>query len=355
VSRWALLTPIASALLLVGAILMPVGAVLALVCLVGLMGSVIASVHHAEVVAHRVGEPFGTLVLSLAITIIEVALILSMMLANPTATATLPRDTVFATVMIICNGVVGLCLLVGGIRHREQSFHLEGANTGLATLIALSSLALVLPAFTTTVPGPTYSRAQLAFASIASIVLWATFVFVQTVRHRDYFLSAADPDAAHVQAGPPSDRLAAASFGLLLVALIAVVGLAKVLSPKIEMAMAAAGAPKSAIGIVIALLVLLPETWAAARAAAANQLQTSFNLAFGSALASIGLTIPAVAVASVFVNVPLALGLDSKELVLLVLSFVVASITLVSGRTHVMPGVVHLVIFAAFVFFALIP
>jgi Ca2+:H+ antiporter len=350
---WALLTPIASALLLFGAILMPVGVVLALVCLVGLMGSVIASVHHAEVVAHRVGEPFGTLVLSLAITIIEVALILSMMLANPTATATLPRDTVFATVMIICNGVVGLCLLVGGIRHREQSFHLEGANTGLATLIALSSLTLVLPAFTTTVPGPTYSRAQLAFASIASIVLWATFVFVQTVRHRDYFLSADDPAAAH--AGSPTNRLAAASFGLLLVALIAVVGLAKVLSPKIEVAMAAAGAPKSAIGIAIALLVLLPETWAATRAAAANQLQTSFNLAFGSALASIGLTIPAVAVASVFVNVPLALGLDSKELVLLVLSFVVASITLVSGRTHVMPGVVHLVIFAAFVFFALIP
>ena len=352
---WALLTPIGAAVLLAAALMIAVGNVLAIACLVALMSAVIASVHHAEVVAHRVGEPFGTLVLSLAITTIEVALIVSLMLANPVGTSTLPRDTVFATVMIICNGVVGLCLLVGGIRHREQAFHVEGANTGLATLIALSALTLVLPAFTTSTPGPEYTRAQLTFAAIASLALWSMFVFVQTVRHRDYFLPVNSADEAGAHAATPSNRLAAASFGMLMVALVAVVGLAKVLSPKIEVAMTAAGAPKSAIGIAIALLVLLPETWAATRAARANHLQTSLNLAFGSALASIGLTIPAVAVASVLLGMPLALGLESKEIVLLVLSFVVASITLVSGRTHVMQGAVHLTIFAAFVFFALVP
>jgi len=352
---WALAIPIGAAVLLAVALMIPLGAVLAVVCLIALMGAVIASVHHAEVVAHRVGEPFGTLVLSLAITTIEVALIVSLMLANPAGTSTLPRDTVFATVMIICNGVVGLCLLVGGLRHREQTFHIEGANTGLATLIALSALTLVLPAFTTSSAGLTYTRPQLAFAAIASLALWSMFVFVQTVRHRNYFLPVNGHDEAVAHAGAPSNRLAAASFGMLMIALVAVVGLAKVLSPRIEIAMDAAGAPKSAIGIAIALLVLLPETWAAARAARADRLQTSLNLAFGSALASIGLTIPAVAVASVLLGVPLALGLEPKELVLLVLSFFVASITLVSGRTHVMQGAVHLTIFAAFVFFALIP
>ena len=352
---WALLIPIGAAILLAAALLVPVGVVLAIACLAALMGTVIASVHHAEVVAHRVGEPFGTLVLSLAITIIEVALIVSMMLSNPAGTAALPRDTVFATVMIICNGVVGLCLLVGGLRHREQAFHVEGANTALATLIALTALTLVLPAFTVSAPGPSYTVPQLIFAAVASLVLWSMFVFVQTVRHRDYFLPVDRPDDTRAHAAPPSNRLAATSFLMLIVALVAVVGLAKVLSPRIEAAVNAAGAPRSAIGIVIALLVLLPETWAAARAAQANRLQTSLNLAFGSALASIGLTIPAVAAASVKMGVPLALGLDPKELVLLVMSFLVASITLVSGRTHVMQGVVHLVIFAAFVFFALLP
>ena len=352
---WALVIPIAAAGLLAAALALPTSAAMAIACVAALAGAVVAAVHHAEVVAHRVGEPFGTLVLSLAITIIEVALILSMMLADARAKTTLPRDTIFSAVMIICNGVVGLCLLVGGLRHREQSFHVEGANTGLATLIALTTLSLVLPAFTTSSAGPTYTVAQLAFAAIASLVLWGMFVFVQTVRHRDYFLPVGTAADESVHSSAPSTRLAMASSGMLLVALVAVVGLAKVLSPVIEVAVAAAGAPQAAIGIAIAMLVLLPETAAAVRAAIANRLQTSLNLAFGSALASIGLTIPAVAFASVVIGVPLELGLQPKDLVLLVLSFVVASITLVSGRTHVMQGIVHLAIFAAFVFFALVP
>ncbi len=352
---WALLIPIAAIALLAVALAVPVGVALAIVCALALMGAVIAAVHHAEVVAHRVGEPFGTLVLALAITIVEVALIVSMMLAGGPAKATLPRETIFSAIMIICNGVVGLCLLLGGLRHHEQSFHVEGANTALATLIALSTLALVLPTFTTSSTGSTYTVAQITFAATASLVLWAAFVFVQTVRHRDYFLPVHDTADEDLHAAPPSARLSWASFGMLLVGLVAVVGLAKVLSPSIEAAVAAAGAPQAVIGIAIAMLVLLPETWAAARAARANRIQTSLNLAFGSALASIGLTIPAVALASVLIGMPLTLGLEAKDLVLLVLTFVVASITLVSGRTHVMQGMVHLVIFAAFLFLAFVP
>ena len=257
--------------------------------------------------------------------------------------------------MIICNGVVGLCLLVGALRHHEQAFHIEGANTGLAALIAMATLSLVLPTFTTSSPAGTYTVPQLAFAAIASLALWGAFVFVQTVRHRDYFLPPADVANEDVHAPPPSNRRAAISFGLLLVALVAVVGLAKVLSPSIERAVDAADAPKTIIGIAIAMLVLLPETWAAIRAAWSNRIQTSLNLAYGSALASIGLTIPVVAVASVWLALPLELGLQPKDMVLLTLTFVVSSITLVSGRTHLMQGAVHLVILAAFLFLALIP
>jgi len=352
---WAWAVPAAAAALLIAALLLPLGALLGTACAAVLIAAVMVAVHHAEVVAHKVGEPFGTLVLAIAVTVIESALILSMMLAGGPDTGALPRDTIFSAVMIICNGVVGICLLLGGLRHHEQSFRLEGANSALATLISLSTLSLVLPSFTVSAPGPTYTVAQLAFAAVASLVLWGTFVFVQTVRHRDYFLptgSAADED---VHAQPPSARRAWASFGLLFVSLIAVVGLAKVLSPAIERAVAAAGAPKATIGIAIALLVLLPETWAAVRAAYANRFQTSINLALGSALASIGLTIPVVALAAVLLEQQLMLGLGAKELVLLILTFLVSAFTLATGRTNMMLGVVHVVIFAAFLFLALVP
>jgi Ca2+:H+ antiporter len=351
---WASLLPVGAVALLVVALLLPVGTTLVVLCGLALIGAVIAAVHHAEVVAHRLGEPFGTLVLTASITIIEVALIVTMMLGGPDKD-TLPRDTIFSTIMIICNGVVGLCLLIGGLRHHEQTFHIVGANTALATLIALSTLSLVLPAFTTSSHGSTYTTAQLTFAAIASLALWGAFVFIQTVRHRDYFLPVDNVADEDIHAPPPSIPLAWTSFGLLFVALVSVVGLSKVISPSIEGALDSAGAPKTVLGIVIAMLVLLPETWAAVRAAHANRLQTSLNLALGSALSSIGLTIPAVALTSVLIGMPLVLGLQAKELVLLVLTFLVASITLVSGRTHIMQGAVHIVIFAAFLFLALVP
>ncbi len=352
---WSWLAPIAAVVLLGIGLLVPVGALLALLCAAALIAAIIAAVHHAEVVAHKLGEPFGTLVLTASITIIEVALIVMMMLGGGADKAVLPRDTIFSAIMITCNAVVGLCLLVGGLRHGEQTFHVLGANSALAVLIALSTLTLVFPAFTTSSAGPTYTLSQLTFAAIASLTLWGIFVFVQTVRHRDYFLpvkNVADEDS---HAPPPSAALAWASFGLLFVTLAAVVGLTKVVAHGVEAALQAAGAPPAVLGIAIAMLVLLPETGAAVRAAHANRLQTSLNLALGSALSSIGLTIPAVALTSTVIGMPLALGLGSKELVLLVLTFLVASITLVSGRTHALLGAVHLVMFAAFLFLAFVP
>ena len=353
--RWALLLPFAAAALLGAALALPMNGGIAAACAVALIGAVIAAVHHAEVVAHRVGEPFGTLVLAIAITVIEVALIVSMMLAGGEGKAELPRDTIFSAVMIICTGVVGICLLVGGLHHHEQSFQLDGANSALAALVAMAGLSLVLPSFTTSSSGGTYTVSQLAFVAISSLALWAVFVFVQTVRHRDYFLPPTNADDEDIHAKPPSNSRAWASFGLLLIGLVSVVGLAKQLSPTIEAAVAAAGAPKAVIGIAIALLVLLPETWAAVRAARADRLQTSMNLALGSALASIGLTIPVVVVAAVLLDLPLVLGLAAKDLVLLLLTFIVGAITLGTGRTNLMQGAVHLVLFAAFLFLSLVP
>jgi Ca2+:H+ antiporter len=319
-----------------------------------LIATVFAAVYHAEVVAHRTGEPFGTLVLAVAVTVIEVSLIVSVMLAAPAEKAGLARDTVFAAVMIVCNGIVGLCLLWGGARHHEQGFQVHGASAALAVLAALTILTLILPNVATTVPGPLFSMPQLIFAGIVSLVLYGSFVFVQTVRHRDYFLPVVHGEQdAH--APPPSGKTAAISLGLLLAALVAVVGLAKSLTPTLESGVAWLNVPKAVVGIVIATLVLLPEGLAALRAARANRLQTSLNLALGSALASIGLTIPTVAGVSIVIRQPLELGLTEKDQVLLALTLLVGVITLGTGRTTVLQGIVHLVIFAAFLFFAVVP
>ena len=320
-----------------------------------LLAAVISSVHHAEVVAHRLGEPLGTLVLALAVTVIETALILSVMLAGGAHTAALPRDTIYAAVMIICNGVIGLCLLIGAWHHREQQFRIEGMGAGFAALATLSVLVLVMPSLTTTVSGPVYSYSQLLFVALSSGALWLIFVFVQTVRHRDYFLPAVHADDESIHAPAPTKGKAWLSMLMLLLALLSVIGLAKLLSPSIEYLVGAFNAPQMMVGIVIAMIVLLPETWAALRAARADRLQTSMNLAMGSALASIGLTIPVVVLASVLLDLPLELGLHAKDMALLALTFLVGSITLASGRTHLMHGAVHLVLFAAFLFLTLVP
>lgn len=323
---------------------------------VALIASVMAAVQHAEVVAHRVGEPFGALILALAVTVIEVSLIVSLKLSGSAGQASLARDTVFATVMIVCNGIVGLCLLVGALRNHVAVFRIEGSSPALAVLIPLTTLSLVLPQFTTTTAGPTYSNSQFAFAGLMSLLLFGVYVFVQTIRHREHFLppnSPGDPRAEHGE--PPARSAAIMAFALLCAALVAVVGLAKALAPSIEAAVRMIGAPSSFVGIIIALIVLLPETGAAFRAALHNRMQISLNLALGSALATIGLTIPAIGFVSIVFGMPMTLGLPPKEIVLLLLTFAVSTITLASGKATVLHGTVHLVVFAAFLFLSIVP
>ncbi|WP_030858729.1 calcium:proton antiporter [Streptomyces sp. NRRL S-37] len=358
-AQWTTLVPVLAVVLLAltwgrelpGWVVVLVTAVLA--------GSVLAAVHHAEVVAHRVGEPFGSLVLAVAVTVIEVALIVTLMLDGGDKSATLARDTVFAAVMITVNGILGLSLLVGSLRHGTAVFNSEGTGAALATVATLATLSLVLPTFTTSKPGPEFSTVQLTFAAVSSLILYALFVATQTVRHRDYFLpivkqsETAAPEEEHAEA--PSTRTALISLGLLGLALIGVVGLAKGVSPTIESGVEAAGLPHSVVGVIIALLVLLPETIAAVRASRRNQVQTSMNLALGSAMASIGLTIPAVALASLWLPGPLVLGLGNTHMVLLALTMVVGALTVVPGRATPLQGGVHLVLLAAYLELALNP
>jgi Ca2+:H+ antiporter len=351
---WTIVAPIAGWLLIAGTVLGFGGFYLVLLA-AGLIASVLAAVHHAEVVAHRVGEPYGTLVLAIAVTVIEVALIVSLMLAGGPETAALARDTVFAAVMIILNGMVGLCLLAGGSRFREQEFGLYGVSAALTTLAAIAVLTLVLPNYTVTTPGPVYSPSQLAFIAVVSLVLYGTFVLVQAVRHRDYFLPVEAAGNEEVHAAPPTPRATTVSALLLIVCLVAVVLLAKSLAPSVEAAVASAGAPKALVGIIIAAVVLLPEGLAAFRAARLNRIQTSLNLALGSALASIGLTIPAVAIVSLVTGWTLELGLDTKSTVLLLLSLFIATLSLSTGRTTVLQGVVHLMVFAVYLFVTIVP
>jgi Ca2+:H+ antiporter len=358
-NRWTTLVPVFAAVLLVftwGRKDLP-GVVVALVTVV-LAGAVLAAVHHAEVIAHRVGEPFGSLVLAVAVTIIEVALIVTLMADGGDKSSTLARDTVFAAVMITCNGIVGLVLIVASLRHGTAVFNPEGTGAALATVATLATLSLVLPTFTTSKPGPEFSGAQLTFAALSSLALYGLFVATQTVRHRDYFLPVShqgETITKDIHADAPSARTALISLGLLGLALIGVVGLAKGVSPTIESGVEAAGLHHAVVGVIIALLVLLPETIAALRSARRDRVQTSLNLALGSAMASIGLTIPAVALASIWLSGPLVLGLGSTHMVLLALTVVVSSLTVVPGRATPLQGGVHLVLFAAYLELAINP
>jgi len=328
------------------------GLVFAAVLLVILFGTVFAAVHHAEVIAERIGEPYGTLLLTLAVTIIEVALIATIMLGEKTVT-TLARDTVFAVVMIVCNGLVGICILTGGLRYREQDIQVTGSNLYLSVLAVLATITLVMPNYTLTTPGPVYSAGQLGFVSVVTILLYGVFLYTQTVRHRDYFIidfTGAANDGAHL-----SNRMMLLSTGLLLVSLLAVVLLAKKFSQVVDAGAALIGAPPAFAGVLVALLILLPESVAAVAAARKNDLQKSINLALGSSLATIGLTIPAVAVAAYALDKQLVLGLSPQDMVLLALTFVLGMLTFGTGRTNILFGLVHLVVFAVFMFLVFVP
>ena len=356
---WTILVPLGALVFVVAVMLALPGRVpgwLVPVAVPLLLATVFAAVHHAETIAHRLGDPYGAILLALAVTIIEVALIVSVLLSAPPGTSEIARDTVFAAIMIVLNGIVGLCLLVGGIRHHEQGFQARGATGALAVLGTVAVLALVLPNFTLAVPGPVYAPPQLMFVAITSLALYGLFLFVQMIRHRDDFRDVrTDGDDPGHAAPPPGRRTMTAALVLLPLALLAVVGLAEALAPTVEHAVARAGLPAALVGVTIAMTVLLPEGTAALRAARANRIQTSLNLALGSALASICLTIPTVAVLSVILGQPLVLGLESEHIVLLVLSLFMVTLSLAMGRTTILQGGVHLVIFGAFLTLAAMP
>ena len=317
-----------------------------------LVGSVLVAVHHAELVALWLGEPYGTLVLTLAVTIIELALIVSLMLTGEPSPS-LARDTVLAVVMLVLNGLAGICIVAGTLRHREQQFRTLGANAFLAVLVPMAVLVLVMPNYTLTTPGPYYSTLQLIFVGATCFSLYLVFLFVQTVRHQDYFVPANEVEAEH--SATPQARIGAISAGLLVLSLVAVILLAKLLAPHIEQGILAIGAPLKLAGVLVAAIVLLPEFFAALRAARRNQLQTSINLALGSAVACIGLTVPAVVVIAIWLGQPLALGIDNESTVLLMLSFLVAMLTYGQGRTNLLSGFVHLVLLASYVFLIFAP
>jgi len=322
-----------------------------------LIGAVLSAVHHAVVIAHRTVEPYGTLVLSISVTIIEVSLIIAMMLAGHEGAEFIARDAVFATVMIVINGVVGLCIFIGGLKHHEMSFRNEGTNSALGVLTAMATFILVMPMVTVSTPGPDFTKSQLAFAGIACLALYIAFLFFQIISHRDYYLPKKEQGKTNndTHADKPSNLKTAFSVALLLISLIVAVGLAEALNPAIEAKVKAAGAPKTVVGVAIAMLVLLPESYAAVRAVRANRLQSSLNLALVSALASIGLTIPTVATIAIIFNLPLSLGISSLNMTLMYLSFFIETLTLAIGRTTLLQGVVHLIIFFEFLFLSLVP
>jgi Ca2+:H+ antiporter len=327
------------------------GLVFAALLLMILFGTVFAAVHHAEVIAQRIGEPYGTLLLTLAVTVIEVALIATIMLGDK-AVPTLARDTVFAVVMIVCNGLVGICILAGGIRYREQDVQVTGSNLYLSVLIVLATITLIMPNYTLTTPGPVYSTLQLGFVSVATLLLYGVFLYTQTILHRDYFITGR---AAADDGTPVTNRVLRLSAVLLLVSLLAVVLLAKKFSLVVDFATVRIGAPPAFAGVLVALLILLPESVAAVAAARKNDLQKSINLALGSSIATIGLTIPAVAVAAYVLDKQLVLGLSEQDMVLLVLTFVLSMLTFGTGRTNILFGLVHVVVFAIFVFLVFVP
>lgn len=325
-------------------------------CFLGL--SVMVSVHHAEIIAHKIGEGLGTLVLALSVTIIEVGLIISLMGKGGEDAAILARDTVFSAVMIITNGMVALCLILGGLKFKEQEFQVQGSRSLLVVLIALSGLVFVLPNHTSTGTYGAFSSLQGIVIGGICLILYFLFVIFQTKTHKSYFepMVQGDGEVDDGHGGHEISNVDAwLSFFSLCTSLIAVILLAKKLSPTIEYIIVTLGAPKSAVGLLIATIVLLPETWAAITAARNNRLQTSLNLALGSGIASIALTIPVVIGYSIYIQKDLVLGLDGKGLAFLMMTFGVGIITLGTGKTTLLQGAVHGGILTAYFLLSFIP
>lgn len=319
------------------------------------IGSVFATLEHAEILSAKAGEPLGTLLLTISVTIIEVA-IMSSMIAHGSEDPTEAREAVFSAIMIVCNGLVGLCLLLGGFRHGEQELQPMGASAYLAVLIALSVLTLIIPDVTTSTPGPTLSAKQLAFVSVLSIVLYSAFLFIQTVRHRSYFTDVHAAAVGHAAEKPTPGRTLVALIGLAA-SLLGVSLLAERVIPDLEDGLNRAGVAEvnAVTGAVVALLVLLPESLNSIRAAYRNALQTSLNGALGSVVATIGLTVPAVGLFSVWTGKEIMFGLGKRDATMLLLTLMLSIVSFGAGRTNVFTGLVHLVVFATYVFFLFVP
>lgn len=350
--QWTIIIPVLAWILFFTG-LIPSSTIFQIIAGVLLMLSVMSAVHHSEIIAYRVGEPYGTIILAIAITIIEVSIIISLMISGGSEAVALARDTVYSATMLILNGIVGLSLFIGGLKFKEQVFSKNAATIGLVSLVAIIILTLIFPSFTTSVKGPYYSTPQLIFVSVACLIIYFFFLFAQTSRHREYFVTEGDQEKE--AAIKISNSLFITSLVFLFISLGIVVLLAKTLSPTIESIVVQNGLPKALVGVIIAIVILLPEAIAATMAAKNNQLQTSLNLALGSALASIGLTIPSVAVISTLYDMDIILGLDHKSIILLGLSVFTVMLSLASGRTNIIYGVVLLVNLFAFIFLIIYP
>jgi len=317
-----------------------------------LIGTILSAVHHSELIAEKVGEPFGTIILAVSITIIEVALIISLMLAGGDKAMFLARDTVFAAVMILLTIIIGICILIGSGKHFEQTFEKKSVNTALVSLVTILVLTLILPNFTKSSEAGSFNVPQLVFVSIACLVIYATFIYVQTIRHRNYFLT---NKANQQNLNNQSSTSLFSNLFFLIISLIIVVLLAKTISPSIEKTIIDADLPHSLLGIIIASVILLPEGIAATKAAYKNDIQTSLNLSLGSALAAIGLTIPSVAFVSIVLKIDIALGLDSISMLLLGLSIFTLMLSLSKGKTNILYGVILIVLFATYILTILYP
>lgn len=317
-----------------------------------LIFSVLLAVHAADVIAHKTGEPFGTLILAGAVTIIEVALIASIMLSKASNAEFIARDAVFSTIMIVMNGIIGISILAASFRKNVLTFQIDGVQSALAVLYGLSISIFIFPSATVGGSDLSFNDRQLGFIGITSLVLYISFVVFQTVSHRMYFI---DPEEEPEHSNIPSNKKVLINAIILPIALIFVVLLAKKLSPVIESATIEAGLPPTIVGVIIALLVLLPESITAIKAAHQGKIQNSFNLALGSALASIGLTIPVLTVIVSIFDLPISLGLEPLNRTMLILTLLLGSLTLANGRATRLQGIIHLIVFLEFLFLTLEP
>jgi Ca2+:H+ antiporter len=332
--------------LLLGRLESALWSVFVLAWLFGIMlWAAFAVVRHADCLAAIFGEPYGTLILTLAITVIEVMMIAAVMLTGPSVSM-VARDTLFAVIMIVFNGMAGLALLVGGLRYHEQTYNLQGANAFLAVIVPLAVLCLVLPNFTSA-PGATYSTLHEVFLILVSIGLYSVFLAIQTLRHRHYFLH--DEEVETIDRAALDLRPAAYHGTLLVLYIVPIVLLSKKIAVPLDHGVSVLGAPAALVGFLIAALILSPESLSAVRAALANQLQRSINLLLGSVLASISLTIPAVLAIGLITDRTIVLGVDAVDSVLLVLTLGMSALTFASGRTNILQGAVHLLLFFAYI------